>query len=58
MIRYARSTAVKNVVCDGIQSWRVEVFQQIGTDSVGIAPAQQPVRFLDGTDRAAARSVP
>src|SRR5208337_1000949 len=36
---------------------RVEVFRQIGVDNVGIAPAKQPVRFLDGVDRAATRPI-
>jgi hypothetical protein len=36
---------------------RVEVSRQIGIHDVGIAPADQPVRFLDGIDRAAAWSV-
>ena len=36
---------------------RVEVFRQIGVNNVGIAPANQPVRFLDGVNRATARSI-
>jgi hypothetical protein len=36
---------------------RVEVFRQIGVNDVGIAPAHKPVRFLDGIDRATARSI-
>ena len=30
---------------------RVEIFRQIGVNNVGIAPANQPVRFLDRIDR-------
>src|SRR5512137_2356376 len=36
---------------------RVEVFRQIGVYDVGVAPANQPVRFLDRIDRAAARAI-
>ena len=36
---------------------RVEVFRQISVDNVGVAPADQPVRFLDCIDRAAARAI-
>jgi hypothetical protein len=36
---------------------RVEIFRQVGVDDVGIAPAHQPVRFLDGIDRATTRSI-
>ena len=36
---------------------RVEIFRQIGVDNVGIAPADQPVRFLDRIDRAATRAI-
>ena len=36
---------------------RVEIFRQIGVDNVGVAPADQPVRFLDSIDRAAARAI-
>ncbi len=36
---------------------RVEVFRQIGIYDIGIAPADQPVRFLDRVDRAASRAI-
>ncbi len=36
---------------------RVEIFRQIGVYHVGVAPADQPVRFLDRIDRAAARAI-
>src|SRR3974390_334927 len=36
---------------------RVEIFRQISVDNIGVAPANEPVRFLDRTDRAAARSI-
>ncbi len=36
---------------------RVEIFRQIGVNHVGVAPADQPVRFLDRIDRAAARAI-
>src|SRR5712672_879561 len=36
---------------------RVEIFRQIGVNDIGIAPAEKPVRFLDGIDRATTRSI-
>ena len=36
---------------------RVEVFRQIGVYDVSVAPADQPVRFLDRIDRAATRTI-
>jgi Reverse transcriptase (RNA-dependent DNA polymerase) len=36
---------------------RVEIFRQISVNHVGVAPANQPVRFLDRIDRAAARAI-
>src|SRR5271165_7213553 len=36
---------------------RVEIFRQIGVYHVGVAPADQPVRFLDRIDRAATRAI-
>lgn len=34
----------------------VEVFRQVGIND-GTAPTDQPARFLDGIDRAAARAI-
>jgi hypothetical protein len=36
---------------------RVEIFRQVGVYDVGIAPADQPVRFLDSVNRASARTI-
>src|SRR5271166_5613619 len=36
---------------------RVEIFRQVGVNHVGVAPANQPVRFLDRIDRAATRAI-
>ena len=36
---------------------RVEIFRHVGVNDIGIAPAHQPLRFLDRIDRAAARSI-
>jgi hypothetical protein len=36
---------------------RVEIFRQISIDNVGVAPADQPVRFLDRIDRAAPQAI-
>lgn len=36
---------------------RVEILRQVGVDDVGMSPAQQPVRFLDGIDRAPTRPI-
>ena len=36
---------------------RVEIFRQISVNHAGVVPANQPVRFLDRVDRAAARAI-
>ena len=36
---------------------RIEIFRQVGVYNVGVAPADQPVRFLDRIARAAARAI-
>ncbi len=48
-----RATDLRRSEC-GIE---FEIFRQIGVYDVGIAPADQPVRFLDRIDRAAARAI-